>query len=198
MAGKKSNSPSLKDFKKVNYRRLFGNLLILASFILLYMVYSPIIKLYLPNANAQNVEQSESYSISIPKINAYAPIIDQVDPWNETEYKQALKKGVALAKGFSQPGEDGTIYIFAHSSASPWELTSYNTVFFRLGELSKNDQIIIKKDGRGYRYSVTETKTVWPSEVKSLTENSGNTLILQTCTPIGTSLKRLLVFAQPV
>jgi len=197
MSRKKSNSPSLKDFKKINYRRLTGNLLILSSLILLYIVYAPIVKLYLPNTSTQGTEES-LFFISIPKINAHAPIIDNIDPWNEKEYKEALKKGVALAKGFVSPGENGTIYIFAHSSGSPWELTSYNTVFFRLGELQKNDQIIIKKDGKGYRYSVREIKEVWPGEVKTVTENSGNTLILQTCTPIGTSLKRLLVFASPV
>ncbi len=173
-----------------------GNLLIFFSLVLIYIIYSPIIKLYLPKTQAQEV--NTQYSISIPKINAFAPIVENVDPWNETEYKAALEKGIAEAKGFSSPGEAGTIFLFAHSSDSPWRITKYNTVFFRLGELSKNDQIIIKKDGKGYRYSVSEIKEVWPNEVQAITQNSGDTLILQTCTPIGTSLRRLLVFAKPV
>lgn len=41
-------------------------------------------------------------------------------------------------------------------------------------------------------------KTVWPNEVKYLKEDQGDILILQTCTPIGTALQRLLVFAKPI
>lgn len=138
-----------------------------------------------------------SYSIFIPKINAYAPLIPNVDPWNEKEYHEALTRGVAVAKGFAQPGQPGTTYIFAHSSDLPWRISSYNTVFFRLGELKQNDEIYIKKDGMEYKYKVLNSIEVWPNEVEAITKNTGNQLILQTCTPIGTSLKRLLVFAIP-
>lgn len=184
-------SPSKKSF-----RYYLGNFLIFSSLILLLTIYLPILKLYIPIS--QTRAEDSNFSIQIPKINANSPIIDNVDPWNEAKYKQALTHGVALAKGFSEPGQAGTVYIFAHSSGSPWELTKYNTVFFRLGELKPSDQIIIKKNGKGYRYSVREIKEVWPNEVTSITGENKNQLILQTCTPIGTSLKRLLVFADPV
>lgn len=134
-------------------------------------------------------------SISIPKISAYAPLIDDVDPWNEVEYRQSLKKGVALAKGFSKPGESGTTYIFAHSSDSPWNITSYNTVFFRIGELKSGDLVELNYNNQIYKYSVSHLIEVWPNQVEALTKTSGDQLILQTCTPIGTALKRLLVYA---
>lgn len=136
--------------------------------------------------------------IKISKINALAPLIDDVDPWNETEYRRALKKGVAIAKGFSKPGEAGTTYIFAHSSDSPWNITSYNTVFFRLGELKSGDLIEINYKGKNYKYAVSHSIEVWPNEVEAITKISGDQLILQTCTPVGTSLKRLLIFAKGV
>ena len=159
-------------------------------------IYLPILKIYLPVK--PKVLENPNFSISIPKINAYALLVDNVDPWNETEYRKALKNGVAIARGFSKPGEKGTIYLFAHSSDSPWNISSYNTVFFRLGELKTGDLIDIKYTGKSYHYQVSYRVEVWPKEVEALTKQTSNQLILQTCTPIGTSLKRLLVFAYPV
>lgn len=159
-------------------------------------IYLPILKVYLP-ARPEPLNNSE-YSISIPKINAYAPLVDNVDPWKESEYREALKNGVAISKGFAKPGEKGTAYIFAHSSDSPWRISSYNTVFFRLGELKKGDLIEINYAATPYKYRVSYSIEVWPGEVEALTKSKADQLILQTCTPIGTSLKRLLVFANPV
>lgn len=152
-------------------------------------------RIYLP-LNSEPI-RDPNFSISIPKINAYAPLVDNVDPWNETEYREALTRGVAVSKGFAKPGEKGTVYIFAHSSDSPWRISSYNTVFFRLGELKKGDGISINYAGRNYKYTVENSVEVWPNEVETLTKATKNELILQTCTPVGTSLKRLLVFATP-
>lgn len=180
---------------KLNLKKFLGNLLIVSSLTFLGLIYLPIFKAYLP-ASPKQVQSN--YSISIPKINAYAPLVDNVDPWNEKEYREALTRGVAISKGFAKPGETGTVYIFAHSSDSPWRISSYNTVFFRLGELKQGDQITINYSGKTYKYQVSHSVEVWPSEVEALTKATGNQLILQTCTPIGTSLKRLLVFATPI
>ena len=58
--------------------------------------------------------------------------------------------------------------------------------------------IIITVNGERYKYKVTERKEVSPTAVSYLVNHTENQLILQTCTPIGTSLNRLLVFATPV
>lgn len=89
----------------------------------------------------------------------------------------------------------GTIYLFAHSSELPWRMTRQNTAFFKLDQLKSGDVIKLIKDGVEYIYFVKEKKTVWPNEVKYLKDLKKDQLILQTCTPIGTSLQRLLVFA---
>lgn len=180
---------------KFSLKKFAGNLLIVSSLTLLGFIYLPILRVYLP-AKPELLNNSDS-SISIPKINAYAPLVDNVDPWNENEYKEALKNGVAISKGFAKPGDRGTVYIFAHSSDSPWRISSYNTVFFRLGELKKGDLIEINYASAPYKYRVTHSIEVWPGEVEALTKSKTDQLMLQTCTPIGTSLKRLLVFANP-
>ena len=174
------------------------------SFLFLLWVYYPIITLYLfPQLVSQNVVDT-SFSIEIPKIKVQSPVIAFVDPFNEKEYRVALEKGVAHAKGTAIPGEKGTSFLFAHSSDYPWRLSRYNTIFFRLGELNKGDSIIVRKDGKEYRYKVVDKKTVWPNEVSYLVNAQNKDqivktiLILQTCVPIGTAFQRLLIFAELV
>jgi LPXTG-site transpeptidase (sortase) family protein len=136
--------------------------------------------------------------ITIPKIKAQSPVIENVDPWNEAAYGEALKHGVAQAKGTSLPGQHGTVYLFAHSSGLPWDLTHFNTIFLKLGELQNGDKILIRRNGKDYPYKVTDKKEVDPSEVQYLLDTKKTQLVVQTCTPIGTSLRRLLIFAAPV
>lgn len=136
-----------------------------------------------------------AYEIYIPAIKVAAPVIAGVDPFNQKEYREVLTRGVAQAGGTALPGELGTQYLFAHSSDNPWQLTRYNTAFYRLNKLKPGDEIEVGYQGSKYLYRVRELKTVKPWEVKYLTESSDNQLILQTCTPIGTDWNRLLVFA---
>lgn len=181
--------------KQISFTRILGNLLIILSIGLLFYIYLPYFSLYFipQKIDAKNIKSG--LYIEIPKINAVAPIISDVNPWNESEYRAKLKEGVAQARGSALPGEKGTSFLFAHSSDSPWNMTRYNIAFLRLGELSINDKIMVYRNGKEFDYKVVGKKEVWPSEVSYLKETSDYNLILQTCTPIGTSLKRLLVFA---
>lgn len=168
-------------------RRLIGDFLIIFSLAILTFIYYPILSsFFLPPKVAGN----SSYYIKISKINAYSEIIENVDPWDRKIYEKALEKGVAKAKGFDN-------FFFAHSSLPPWKMTRTNTPFLRLGELQNGDRIIIHKDGKDFIYKVEYKKEVWPNEVSVVLEKSKDYLILQTCTPLGTDWKRLLVFAKP-
>ncbi len=175
----------------------FGNVCIaLAVFGLLYTFF-PLFSLYVFPHNAV-LPKGTVTSLSIPKIQAVAPIIENVNPWNEQTYQKALQKGVAHASHSSSPETNGTVYLFAHSSGMPWELTRYNTVFLRLGELRPGDVVTLSWHGKTYRYEVYDKKTIDPHNVSYLMSKKENELILQTCTPIGTDLKRLLVFAKKI
>lgn len=138
------------------------------------------------------------FSIAIPKIAAYAAILPNIDPSNEKQYLEALKEGVAHAKGTHFPGEGKTIFLFSHSTNSPWFAARYGAVFYLLGKLEKDDRIIVFFADKKYEYSVTETKVVMPTDTSWLKEGDEEQLILQTCTPPGTTFKRLLVIAKPV
>ena len=174
-----------------------GNFLIIISLFLLAFTVFPIISVYLFPPKTIPVEELKGDYVTIPKISAQAPLIFNVDPTRESIYQEVLKRGVAHAKGTALPEENGTVFLFAHSSGNPLEISNYNTVFLKLGKLEKGDEIFVNKDGKIYKYKVFDEKIVWPTEVKYLGETKDQ-LIVQTCWPIGTDFKRLLIFATPV
>lgn len=199
--------------KKQPFSYHLGNLLMALGLIAAGFVYYPLLQLYLHPPQIKAELPSSGFYLTIPKISAQAPIIERVDAFNQAEYRWALEQGVAHAKQSSLPGESKTVYLFAHSSDSPWRITRYNTIFLRLGELDSGDQIKLTKDGKEYLYQVVDKRELWPNEIGYLTGSQSDkltsdtsqtqgspkeVLILQTCTPIGTAFKRLLVFANPI
>ena len=146
------------------------------------------------------IPKSTEFGLVIPKIAANAVVFPNVDPANPAVYLPILKKGVAHASGSAFPGMNGTIYIFAHSTDNFWDVGRYNAVFFLLSELKPGDDVIIFFQDRRYNYKVTETKIVDPEETSYLFANIGKVeqVVLQTCWPPGTTLKRLLVIARPL
>lgn len=150
-------------------------------------------------AETRNLGVNSYFSIVIPKIGAKANIVANVDPTNESEYDQALKEGVAHAKGTYFPGQGKTIFLFSHSTNSLFNVSRYNAIFYLLDKMSSGDKIVVYFSDKRYIYKVTKTKIVGPNDTSFLNGDtlSGETLILQTCYPPGTSLNRLLVFAKP-
>lgn len=172
-----------------------GNILIALSLMIFIYIFYPILSIYLFPPKIQPILPKTGMYLTIPKISAQSPITKNVDPFNSDEYHKVLKKSIAHAKGSSLPGEPGTIFIFAHSSGPPWEQTRNNTIFLRLSELKNGDNIEIQREGKVYKYRVREKKEVYPNETDYLKPNPKDQVILQTCTPVGTDWKRLLVFA---
>lgn len=137
------------------------------------------------------------FSIYIPKIEAKAKIIPNVNAGDPKSYLAALEEGVAHAKGTNFPGQGKSIFLFSHSTDSLINIARYNAVFYLLRKLEKGDRIVIYFLGKEYDYVVTDkfvtsaTDTSWLSD-----KNVGERLILQTCDPPGTSWRRLLLVAK--
>jgi len=145
------------------------------------------------------VPENPDFSIVVPKIGANARIIPNVDTSNERDYLSALKKGVAHALGTAFPGEGGHIFLFAHSTDYFWNVGAYNAIFYLLDKLNRGDEINIFYKGQRYVYHVIAKQIVDPSQVEYLTRKTNKEfLTLQTCWPMGTTFKRLLVFATRV
>lgn len=141
-----------------------------------------------------------SFSLVVPKINARAKVVANVSAGDSKAYMEALKEGVAHAAGTVFPGISGTTFLFAHSADAPLDITRYNAVFYLLRELEPGDNIYVFFGDRFYSYTVFDKKIVEAGDVSSLADaqRTPEQLILQTCWPPGTTLKRLLVVAKPV
>lgn len=151
-------------------------------------------------AQEVGVPNSDFY-VYIPKIDAKAPVIPNVDSSQQVVYIDALKKGVAHAYGSSVPGQPGGTYIFAHSTNGPWNVSAYNAVFYLLRELDPKtqDEIYVFYQGKVHKYIVSEKHIVDGSDLSWLlgSRSGDERLILQTCWPPGTVWKRLIVVATP-
>jgi sortase A len=148
-------------------------------------------------------DEEEAFSIDIPKISATSVVIPNVDAGDPSVYTPALQKGVAHALGTGLPGTESrlnrTIYLFAHSTSAPSLVTRYNAQFYLLHKLEAGDGIDVTFWAQNYRYRVRETKIVEANDVSWLEpQTQEELLVLATCTPPGTTWKRLLVIAERV
>ena len=174
-----------------------GTGLVFLSVSIFVFIFYPLVSVFLFPVSLTDIKKSE-YTLIIPKINAVGRVIEDIDPWHEASYKEVLKKGIGQASGFAHPDQKGTVFLFAHSSGAPWELTHYNTVFLRLTELKIGDRMEIWYKSKEYHYKVTKIMEVYPTEINAVKKEKEADLIVQTCTPLGTDWKRLLVFAKKV
>ncbi|MCX6812733.1 MAG: sortase [Candidatus Berkelbacteria bacterium] len=148
------------------------------------------IKIELPNI-ANN-------SLSIPSINLGAPITFGVAD-NEKDILSSLKNGLIQLRGTAVPGEVGNIFITGHSSNFPWIKSDYNSVFALLDNVVIGDRILIKYQNQNYLYEIADKKIVPPSDTSVVNSHGDDsTLTLSTCTPVGTSLNRLIVLANQI
>ena len=136
------------------------------------------------------------FGLYIPKIQANAKVIKNIDPYDYDAYRNALVKGVVHAKGSALPSEPGNVFLFAHSTVNFYERRQYNVYFYLLGELKKDDPIIVTYQGTMYKYKVLEFKVVKPEEIQYMGKYMDqDTLTLMTCWPVGSNTKRAIVTA---
>jgi sortase A len=210
-----------KNMNKISrHLNLIGNVLIVISLIGLFLTFGPALSLegdyqvrkvlkqnYIvneykdvntPKTSNELVPPNLDFSIVIPEIGAVAPVYTNVDPFNEKEFQEVLKHGVAQAKGSVLPGQSGNTYIFAHSTDAFYNVGRYNAVFYLIGKLQPGDDIYIYFQNHKYAYKVYDKKVVSPTDIGYIgtLKKNVNTLTLQTCYPPGTTLKRLVVLAE--
>ncbi|MFC1649621.1 sortase [Patescibacteria group bacterium] len=139
------------------------------------------------------------FSVVIPKIDAKANVVANVDTANEESYETALSKGIGHAAGTNFPGSGEGIFLFSHSTDFSYNVSRYNAIFYLLRKLEPGDEVIIYYADEKYIYRVTDKVVVEAEDVSWLTKDyDSETLVLQTCDPPGTTWKRLIVKAEPV
>jgi len=145
--------------------------------------------------------------IVIPKLGLNVPLVippfDAVlnEDWQQVEedIQHALQDGVVHYPGTARPGQAGNFFVTGHSSYYPWAPGKYKSVFSRLGELQAGDEYIVYYGGDKHRYIVRGKEEVKPTNVGVLDQPIDKRIsTLMTCTPVGTTLRRLIVHAEEV
>jgi len=133
--------------------------------------------------------------LTIRAIGIYnAPVFDSDSYW-------ALANGVAHTPQTSLPWSDTpqrNVYLSGHRMG--FRGTWSRMVFYNLDELREGDKIVLKdRSGRAYRYEVSEIFLAEPTDLWVMGQVRGRDMVtLQTCTPIPTFQKRLIVRADLV
>ncbi|MFA5962291.1 MAG: sortase [Parcubacteria group bacterium] len=196
-----------------------GIFLVAFSLLLFFLIFYPVIKTeigFLFSAKKPDVKiglvgagnevsgdviipASSDFSLIIPKLEINSKVVANVDPFSAKDYREALKEGIAHAKGTRLPGEDGNIFMFAHSSGNFYDTNRTNTLFFLLNKLEKDDKLSVVYKNKIFRYQVAEKKIVAGDAVEYLKdERDEESLTLMTCWPPGTDYERLIVVAEKV
>jgi LPXTG-site transpeptidase (sortase) family protein len=143
----------------------------------------------------------------IPKLKIIAPIVlpntDALlrQDWAavEKDIQDSLQHGVVHYPGTAKPGQAGNFFVTGHSSYYAWAHGNYNSIFARLHELDIGDEYWVYYNGDKHRYIVRSKKEVSPSDITVLDQPTDQRIAtLMTCTPVGTTLRRLIVVAQEV
>ncbi len=143
----------------------------------------------------------------IPKMGKNVPLISvspaalKREDWKtfEKDIQDALLLGVVRYPGTAEPGEVGNVFLTGHSSNYPWILSSYNAVLARLPTLEVGDEYSLYYQGKLHRYRIAKKFEVSPKDVSVLEQPLNRRMsTLMTCTPIGTTLRRLILQADEV
>lgn len=138
----------------------------------------------------------------IPKISTEVPILWDANAADQNSLNAAMDKGVAwfnINGASARPGEVGNFVLSGHSSNDWLDKGDFKFIFARLDQLNEGDTVYVNYNSTRYTYQVTGKQIVKPTDVAALTvPTSKPMLTLLTCTPLGTALNRLLVFADQV
>jgi sortase A len=134
-------------------------------------------------------------ALTIEQIGIYdAPVFDSDGHW-------ALANGISHDPETSlpwSPTAQRNVYLAGHRMG--YRGTWSRMIFYNLDELAQGDRVLLKdRTGRRYEYEVSEVFLADPEDVWVMGQVRGRDMVtLQTCTPIPTFEKRLIVRADRV
>jgi sortase A len=146
-------------------------------------------------ARRYEVLPGATMGLTIEAIGIYdAPVFDSKSQW-------ALANGVAHHSQTSlpwSPTAQRNVYLAGHRMG--FRGTWSRMIFYNLHKLKKGDEVVLNdRAGTSYRYRVSEVLIADPTDVWVMRQVRGRDMLtLQTCTPIPTFEKRLIVRADRV
>jgi sortase A len=122
-------------------------------------------------------------------------------PVYDSDAQWALDNGISHIPETSMPWSNTpqrNVYLAGHRFG--WPGTASHLVFYHLDKLGAGDTVLLRdRQGRSYEYEVTETFTADPTDSWVMGQVAGRDMVtLQTCTPIPSFEKRLVVRADRV
>jgi len=131
-----------------------------------------------------------SYTISIPKLNIKDAEVSTVD--------NLLDNHLVNYQGTGIPPDKGNAVIYGHSTLPQlFNQKDYKTIFATLHTIKVGDEIFVDSDNMIYKYAIFEISIVSPDDTSIFTQHYDESYItLVTCTPPGTTWKRLIVKAR--
>jgi LPXTG-site transpeptidase (sortase) family protein len=145
--------------------------------------------------------------IVIPKLGKSVPLVTMStehivgENWNELEkqIQAGLQQGIVHYPGTAKPGEFGNVFLTGHSSYYPWDPGKFKDVFATLGQLETGDRYYVYYEQKKFVYEVVDKREVQPSNVDVLQQPLNQKIsTLMTCTPVGTTLRRLIITSHQV
>lgn len=127
------------------------------------------------------------YTIAIPSIGIKNGAVSTVD--------YDLSKHLVNYIGTAIPPEKGNAVVFGHSTLPQWfDPTDYKTIFATAYKLRMGDEILVTVAGVLYQYKIVSITVVNPDDTSIFTQNYDDSyLTIVTCTPPGTTWKRLII-----
>lgn len=116
------------------------------------------------------------------------------------EFDEELFKWVVKYPYTPTPEESGNVFIFGHTSYYWWKKNPYATIFSKLPQMKKGDNIELVWWGVEYEYEVIKksVRSVWAVDEFYKQYEDGDYVTLMGCYPIGSDAKRLLVVAKKI
>jgi sortase A len=142
-----------------------------------------------------NLPRGAVMGLTVEAIGIYdVPVFDSASQW-------ALDNGVSHIPETSlpwSPTPQRNVYLAGHRLG--WPGTWSHLVFYNLDKLGAGDTVLLRdREGRRYEYRVTEVFMVDPGDSWVMGQVRGRDMVtLQTCTPIPSFEKRLVVRADRV
>lgn len=147
---------------------------------------------WFPSYQNQNSKapKTPQYFLSIPKLGITNAVV------STTDYD--LDRHLVHYGGTSMPPDVGNAVIFGHSTLPQlFNPNNYKTIFANAYKLQVGDTITVKIENILYTYKIASILVVDPSDTSIFSQNfDGSYLTLVTCTPPGTTWKRLILRAQ--
>lgn len=143
---------------------------------------------WFPTAKAETTTPNlTTYTLSIPKISVDNAKVSTVD--------YDLASHLVHYGGTALPSQKGNAVIFGHSTLPQlFNPTDYKTIFAHAFKLQVGDEVFVTANNVSYRYKIFSIIIVDPTDTSVLAQNYDDSyLTIITCTPPGTTWKRLVI-----